>query len=426
MAITDGKVGEIIADRAFPPITSAYQPIVDLRDLRTVGFEALARWPEAPHLNPGVVFATARRAGTLDDIDVAAQQAAVGGAQDAGLPESYSLFVNVEADTSPAVDLAQSLSGAIDQPGRRLVIEITERALLVDPGRVIEIADSARALGIGVALDDVGSNTDCLRMLDFVAPDIIKIDGPLIRSRRLASSEAATLAAIAAYTETNPATIVIAEGIETEDDIDRARSLGAAYGQGWHLGRPGNLTTGLPVVDRPLPRYPARGATDPYDPPSSIFEHVPAKIGHKSLLSALSRHLEHTAAVAGEPVTVLATFQNAESFTPAVAQRFSALAIAHPHAFVAALAVDMPARPAPHVHGIAIEPDELLSREWTITVVAPHYFGALIAHDLGDPDGEPDRRYAYIFTHDRPLVTSAARSLMRRIHRSDAPGRPTR
>ncbi|MBA4026434.1 MAG: hypothetical protein C0482_29180 [Gordonia sp.] len=144
---------------------------------------------------------------------------------------------------------------------------------------------------------------------------------------------------------------------------------------------------------------------------------------HKGLLAALSRHLEDSAAAANGPVTVLATFQHARNFTPAVAERFSALASIHPHAFVVALGVDMPPRPAPHVHGTSITPGEPLAQEWTITVTAPHYFGALIAHELPSPatDSDIGRRYAYTFTHDRPLVTAAARTLMRRIHRANTP-----
>ncbi|ORM38191.1 EAL domain-containing protein [Williamsia sp. 1135] len=418
MSASGDNVDVLVAGHAIPPITSVYQPIVDLSDLRTIGYEALARWPDAPHLQPEDVFSAARAAGALDELDRAAQRAALQGAHEAALPGSYALFVNVEADTTPAVSLTQQIAPARHQWAGRLVVEITERALLVDPARVIGIAESARAEGIGVALDDVGSTADCLNMLDFVAPDIIKIDGPLIRARRPTSSDAATIAAIAAYTETNPGTLIVAEGIETAADLLQARSLGAQYGQGWYLGRPGQLPTDLPAVHRPLPPFAARTTAGGHDSPSAILEHLPARVGHKGLLAALSRHLEDSAAGAHGPVTVLATFQHARNFTGAVAERFSALASVHPHAFVVALGVDMPPHPAPGVHGTAITPGEPLAQEWTITVTAPHYFGALIAHDVGDPATEPDRRFAYTFTHDRPLVTAAARTLMRRIHRT--------
>ncbi|MBA4026435.1 MAG: hypothetical protein C0482_29185 [Gordonia sp.] len=276
MSVSGDRVDVLVTGDQIPPITSVYQPIVDLIDLRTVGYEALARWPDAPHLQPGAVFAAARAAGRLDELDRAAQQAALEGARDGALPESYALFVNVEADTTSAVAPTHQMAQHRNRRAGRLVVEITERALLVDPGRVIEIAESARAAGIGVALDDVGSTTDCLTMLDFVAPDIIKIDGPLVRARTLTSADAATIAAIAAYTETNPTTLVVAEGIETVADLAQARSLGADYGQGWHLGRPGPLPTDLAAVHRPLPPFAARTTAGAHDSPSAIFEHLPA------------------------------------------------------------------------------------------------------------------------------------------------------
>lgn len=397
------------------PVVCVYQPIVDLRDGETAGYEALARWPSRPDLNPGNVFGSARDDGTLATLDRAAQRAALRGACDAGLPGSYTLFINVEADTSSSLSPTAGVASNGDAWPGRVVIEITERALLVDPGRVLEIADEARALGWGVALDDVGSNPDCLTMLDFVAPEIIKIDGPLTRTRRPTPIHTATLAAIAAYIEATPATELIAEGIETEADLEQALALGATHGQGWLFGHPAPLPHVFPAVsNRMLPLTDVRNA--PPSPPSEALKTIRPRIGRKSLLITLSRHLEDMAATLRAPVTVLATFQDATSFGPVVAARFSALAATHSHAFVAAFGVGMPTRPARGVIGVPLGIDDDLVNEWTITVTGPHFFGALIARDLGDPPDDPDRRYAYTLTHDRTTVTTAARALMRRIH----------
>ncbi|MGK9270902.1 EAL domain-containing protein [Williamsia muralis] len=398
------------------PIACLYQPIVDLRTGETTGYEALARWPSRPDLSPGEVFGSARDDGTLATLDRAAQQAALHGAREAGLPRSYTLFINVEADTSSSLSLtADMFAPEGDARPGRVVIEITERALLVDPGRVLEIADEARALGWGVALDDVGSNPDCLTMLDFVAPEIIKIDGPLTRTRRPTPVHTATLAAIAAYVEATPATELIAEGIETQADLEQALALGATHGQGWLLGYPAPLPEVFPPVsNRMLPHTAVHNAS--LSPPSEALKTISPRIGRKSLLITLSRHLEDMASTLRAPVTVLATFQDAASFGPVVAERFSTLAATHPNAYVAAFGVDMPTHPAAGVVGVPLNRDDNLVSEWTITVTGPHYFGALIARDLGDPPDDPDRRYEYTLTHDRSTVTTAARALMRRIH----------
>jgi DICT domain-containing protein len=78
--------------------------------------------------------------------------------------------------------------------------------------------------------------------------------------------------------------------------------------------------------------------------------------------------------------------------------------------------VGLPDEPAPGVRGAALDATERFSGEWTVTAVGRHYFAALIARDLGDVDvPDADRRFEFILTHDRRLVVSAARSLMRRV-----------
>ena len=401
-----------------------YQPIVELGSRQVVGFEALARWPAAPGLRPDVVFAKARRDGTLDVVDRQAQRAAVAGAGAARLPDSYTLFVNVEADTPGGVCPARTLVDAAHRSGWAgpVVIELTERALLTDPARVLEITDRARAAGVGVALDDVGADPDSLMMLEFVAPDVIKIDGALIRSRHLSAAQCAAIDAIGGYVETAPATRIIAEGIETLADVEQALAVGATHGQGWFFGRPGPLPDAVPALPGTqggliVPQATSSGASSgASQAPSAVLEHQRTRIARRNMLTRLSTHLENTAATLGGPVTVLATFQHARNFTPAIANRFSTLAATHPHAFVAVFGVDMPQHPAPHVHGTPITPGDGLTQDWIITVMAPHYFATLIARDLGDPDTDTDRRYTYLLTHDRRTVTTTARALVQRLH----------
>jgi hypothetical protein len=251
-------------------------------------------------------------------------------------------------------------------------------------------------------------------MLEFVRPDVIKIDGSIVRSRHLSPSQTQTIAAISAYSEYSP-TAILAEGIESEDDLEQAMALGATFGQGWLFGRPGPLPEHFPDRSRSsIPISPREHHGHHPTAPSAVLDRFPPRMGRKSLLTSLTRHLEDTAAVIAEPAAILAAFQHFRNFTPAVARRYSSLAATH--AFVAALGVNMPAEPATRVRGAPIHENDDLADEWTIAVVGPHYYGALIAHDMGDPPDATDRRYAYAFTHDRAAVVDAARSLMARVH----------
>ena len=110
---------------------------------------------------------------------------------------------------------------------------------------------------------------------------------------------------------------------------------------------------------------------------------------------------------------VISSFQGASFFTPEAAGRYARPA--EDAALVAALGVGMEAEPAPGVRGIHLAAEEALRGEWNVTVLGPHFGAAFVARAPGDegPDGE--RRFDFALTHDRELVTEAARSMMRRL-----------
>ncbi|MBY6540404.1 EAL domain-containing protein [Rhodococcus sp. BP-349] len=299
------------------------------------------------------------------------------------------------------------------------MIELTERSLLSDPATLLAVVDAARRLGCSVALDDVGANEATVTMLEFVAPDIIKLDCTLVQSDP-SPAQARVIAAVRAHAEFTGATI-LAEGVENEEHLARARALGATLGQGWLFGRPAALPSDTSrrrdvlertpsVVSRR--RSPASSAVP--EVPSDLFGEIAPLVGRKAFVLSMARQIEDHARNAADPLVVLSAFQRARWFAPNVVDRYAVLAARHP--FIAALGVGLPDEPAPGVHGAALDATERFSGEWTVTAVGRHYFAALIARDLGDVDvPDADRQFEFILTHDRRLVVSAARSLMRRV-----------
>jgi hypothetical protein len=290
------------------------------------------------------------------------------------------------------------------------VLELTERSLLSRPADLLGLIAWARQRGWGVALDDVGVNPDSLALLPFVAPDVIKLDLALVQHTP-SQYQARTMAAILAHAERTGA-VILAEGIETEAHLEQAFAFGATYGQGWLFGRPGPLgpTTvaipaGLPFTDAP--------AAAPHSPFDLMRARGDLRVGRKRLLQAMSRHIESQAKAQSDPPVVLAAFQTADRFTPALARRYAALADSCP--FVGALGAGLPAVPATGVSGADLAPDDPLRGEWTVVVVGPHYAGALIARDLGDDGPDRERRFEFMITHHRDTVVAAGRSLMGRI-----------
>jgi EAL domain-containing protein (putative c-di-GMP-specific phosphodiesterase class I) len=218
----------------------AFQPIVDLASGRVVGAEALARF----HDPDGTAIPTERC--FLDahavDMGVPLELAVIRRALDcehSRLPVGRYLALNV----SPAVlehdDLAFEI--AAHRTDRPLVVEITEHQPVEDYVALSASLDRLRALGVRVAVDDVGSGFASFRHVTRVNPDILKLDRTLvcgIDDDPVRQSLASAIVAFAA----DVGAVVVSEGIESESELSCLKGLSVGCGQGFYLARP-NLGT---------------------------------------------------------------------------------------------------------------------------------------------------------------------------------------
>lgn len=393
-------------------LRAEFQPIVELISGRTVAFEALARGPEGSAIeHPRDLFDAARRAGVEPDLDWECRGVAVAAAFAAGLAPPLTLFVNAEP-ASLSTPCPPHLVSLRDQAAAnlRVVVEVTERALVADPAALLGFIGSARRAGFGIALDDVGADPASLALMPLVQPDVIKLDLRLVRDHP-SPEVAAIVHAVAAHAEATGAA-VLAEGVETDEQLERALALGATLGQGWRFGRPGPLPDdaahpGAGLAFLPAPGTPAASAV------TALGENIRWRRTTKGLLGPMSGHLEDYAYRSAEPPVLLACFQRADRFPAGVAKRYAELA--RWCSFVAAIGTDLPAEPAPGVRGAHIAPDDPMAGEWVVAVVGPHFAAAIVARDLGDSGPELERRFDYVLTHDRDLVVRVARTLMGRV-----------
>ena len=252
-------------------LRTVFQPIVDLRTREQVGFEALTRGPSrTAYERPDLLFAAARAARRLAELDWACRCQAFRTAADAELRPPMRLFVNAEPQTIGTACPEHLLRDWVSAHRRlRVVVEVTERDLCDAPGDLLRVAATLHELGWEVALDDVGANDAGVALLPVLRPDVVKLDMGLI-APRLTRGQRAVLRAVEAYVATSGASVV-AEGIETEADLTRAHSLGADWGQGWLLGRPAPLApaeragpVGKPPRVAARPGVDARVRADPY------------------------------------------------------------------------------------------------------------------------------------------------------------------
>ncbi len=237
------RIEEILASRH---LNILYQPIVRLGHGTVIGHEALARPPGfGPSDSVEDLFAEAHRTGRIRDIDWLCRRLAV-----AAVPwpvgDDWALFLNVSAvpllDPVHDVDQMLMLLEASGAQAHQVVLEITERELISDLGRVREVLAAYREHGFRFALDDVGEGHSTLELLAAARPEFIKIARSLTMTAAHSSSRAAIRAAVA-FAQVSGAA-VIGEGIENEFAAGQMAALGVGLGQGMWLGRPGRLEQG--------------------------------------------------------------------------------------------------------------------------------------------------------------------------------------
>lgn len=406
-------VAQIIRDGT---IHTVFQPLVWLQDRRVAGLEALTRGPaDHPLGMPDALFAAARTAGLLGALDGLCVRSALHAARAHGVDAYAPLLVNVEASTLTP-DGVRTIAAMRDgiAPRAKVVLEITEREIATDPAAVLAAAREARRVGLGVALDDVGADPASLALLPVLRPDVVKLDRQLIRGAdRLRI--AAVAAAVAAYAEATGA-VVVAEGVEDDDDRAWAVTMGAHVGQGWLFGRPRALVElDTEVTPVGLLREPP---IEPGDTPFSLVAHQgDVRVARKAELLVMSRHLERMAAAwHADAALVLASFQDELHVTERSARAYEAIAERSP--LVVLFGAGVPTAPVPRAPAVRGEPlalDDPLRDEWNVVVLGPHYAGALLSRDLGDRGADHDRRFAFVMTHRRELVVHAARTLLARV-----------
>jgi EAL domain-containing protein (putative c-di-GMP-specific phosphodiesterase class I)/putative methionine-R-sulfoxide reductase with GAF domain len=212
-----------------------FQPIVALEHGTVAGYESLARFHATPPRTPDAWFAEADGVGLGSALELAAIEAALQALPRLG-PEQY-LSLNASPTTLMCDELATLCARA---PGERIVLEITEHRPVEDYGALAPALARLRASGVRLAIDDAGAGFASLRHILQLKPDFIKLDHSLTRGIDRAPDHASLVAALLTFSSGSGAALV-AEGIETAEELATLERLGVAFGQGYHLGRPGDL-----------------------------------------------------------------------------------------------------------------------------------------------------------------------------------------
>ena len=204
--------------------------------------EALVRGPQSMPLHmPDALFAAARREDLLESFELTCVETAL--ASWSKRAEPGRLFVNISANALLATVRRRSVFSLLESIGRlglhcrMITLEVTEHEHVIDVDSFVDAAREVQAEGISFALDDFGDGRSSLRLWSELGPDVVKIDKYLVQGISTRARKLQTVRALMQIAEVFGSTLV-AEGIETDDDLRVVRDLGIELGQGYLLGRP--------------------------------------------------------------------------------------------------------------------------------------------------------------------------------------------
>ena len=211
-----------------------FQPIVRLVDNHVFAYEALVRCPEQQLRNPHVLFSIAEQGGRIWPLSRLLRTLAVDALP--LMPEHALLFINLHPED---FDDPELISGdpRITEHASRLILEVTERAAITDFARFSRNVQPLRDAGVRIAVDDLGSGYAALSSVTEINPDFIKFDMTLIRDIDASPIRQNLLRNMISFAG-DTGTEVIAEGVETKEELATLRELGSDYVQGYYLGRP--------------------------------------------------------------------------------------------------------------------------------------------------------------------------------------------
>lgn len=242
-----------------------FQPLVELRTGMLCGFEVLARWkhPLRGIVLPDEFIPLAERTGLNGLLTGNLLRTVFAVAKD--IPDHLTLSVNISLTQLTDRTLPKHIFQAAEQanfPLHRLILEITETALIANTEHAYFIANELKHQGARLALDDFGTGYSSLRHLQALPFDELKIDASFVRSMTH-TRESRKIAAAIIGLGNSLNLVTVAEGIENQTHADMLLWLGCDLGQGWLYGRP-VPSEELPTLLVAKPLHPSSGETSMY------------------------------------------------------------------------------------------------------------------------------------------------------------------
>lgn len=221
-------------------VRAVYQPIVDIVERRVIGFEALTRVGSRRFENVETLFKAAEANDTLWSLERLCRRKALEGLP--ALEPDQLLFLNIEPNSAHDPELTgPEFLGGLAEAGlspRQVVLELTEHSAVRDFGALRRTLSKFRDLGFRLAMDDVGSGYAGLQAIAEISPDFIKADMHLVRGLHASSIKRELIDTMQRFSVSTGIKLV-AEGVESSEELAALAGVGVRCAQGYLFARPG-------------------------------------------------------------------------------------------------------------------------------------------------------------------------------------------
>lgn len=391
-------------------IETYFAPVVDVYTLDKVGYQIL----QAPVGDPVLGHAESenlRRAmydsALIGDIDASLRATALRTAEAAGLPKSNRLFLHSESESFV------TLEDRAGEPDRSVILQLDASRVSSSPASVLRAVRQARSMGWGVGMSSIGADLRSTSFVPLVNPSVVGLHPDVLRID-CGSHLAELNRLLHAHLERTGA-VILAEGVTTEDDLDRVRALGARFMTGPYFGSATKEPTPFsePVedglVDHHSRNNPALGT------PYSIAQGLRREplVMNRELLVAQIAALEERALASGATTVTLGVFGEDETVSQATHDRYER--IRDTVGLTAMFSGGFTESPVPGVRTGVVDASDPMRNEHGVVVVGPDWSGLVAASKRNDPGSDGQTVFDVFITTERYTCVDAARSVLTRI-----------
>ena len=391
-------------------ITTSFAPVVDLETDAVVAHRVFHTSAEVDSFEMEdfvAVRRAVRESPLAGDFDSSMRAIALREAQRLELPANNRLLLTTEPQSLVTVE------DRTGEPDRSAILHLHPERIAMAPAMTLRSVRQARSLGWGIGMSSIGMDLTTTAFLPLVNPSVVMLHRQVLQIED-AAHIAELVRLLHAHVERTDA-IIIADGIETDADVHRARAMGARFGTGTRFGAPSRTPTPVdatredPIAAHFTRNLPAQGT------PFTIAQALrrDPMVMDADMLDAQLRSLEDRTLTAGRSAVVIGVFAGLDELPQTTIDRYTRIADSAGYTVMLSNGFDSP--PVAAAWGGAVDTSDPLGEEYASIMVGPDWSGMTVAKRRPAPGPDGRTEFDVHVTTERYACVDAARSVMSRI-----------